>query len=212
MAMTTIADRLVAAFGTPLLTRLGFHELEFALRFELSDPQLSIRREPVPSFLGALDRARAIAAEAFQGRREVTALISCFGSQVYGAKERRAVGELGRLGRLRDLGAAECIAEDPDENIFRHVHAATIAAAGHDIDTLLWASAARETRIRPRARFLDVHIVDFPRRFALRVYDDRGMDVVAMDAEPLLPLYRRFGPWLLDHGRARMDATFAARH
>ncbi|KQT50454.1 hypothetical protein ASG52_06445 [Methylobacterium sp. Leaf456] len=65
-------------------------------------------------------------------------------------------------------------------------------------------------RVTPKARWLSsIFIVDFERRLTLFAYDDRGMDVVAMDRESLLPIYRQFGDWLLDYDRDRMDARFA---
>lgn len=40
------------------------------------------------------------------------------------------------------------------------------------------------------------------------MYDDRGLDIVAEERAPLLPLYWRFRDWLLDYDRQRMRATF----
>ncbi len=78
------------------------------------------------------------------------------------------------------------------------------------VDALLWGSITREMGVTPEARWLGpIFIVDFELRLVLFAYDDRGMDVVAMDREPLLPIYRQFGDWLLDYDRDRMDARFA---
>jgi Domain of unknown function (DUF3885) len=40
------------------------------------------------------------------------------------------------------------------------------------------------------------------------MYDDRGLDMIATDRSVLVPLYRGFDRWLLDHDRARMRETF----
>jgi len=44
-------------------------------------------------------------------------------------------------------------------------------------------------------------LVDFDRDILLHVYDDRGVDVTALDRATLLPLYRSRAEWLLDYDR-----------
>lgn len=53
------------------------------------------------------------------------------------------------------------------------------------------------------------YLADLERGILLHVYDDRGMDVSALTAAPLLPFYERFDAWLLDSDRERMKAAFA---
>jgi hypothetical protein len=40
------------------------------------------------------------------------------------------------------------------------------------------------------------------------MYDDRGLDVIAASASTLLPIYERFGDWILDNQRHRIDFRF----
>jgi hypothetical protein len=56
---------------------------------------------------------------------------------------------------------------------------------------------------------VSTYIVDLPSRLLAHVYDDRGMDVVAMERGPLQSLHAEYRPWLLDYDIDRMDATFA---
>ena len=41
------------------------------------------------------------------------------------------------------------------------------------------------------------------------LYDDRGLDVLGGTRELLLPLYHRFGGWILDYDRERIDRIFS---
>jgi hypothetical protein len=75
-------------------------------------------------------------------------------------------------------------------------------------DALLWSSLAYEMPIEPKSPVVS-HLLDLERGILLHVYDDRGMDVSALTAAPLLPLYEKFGAWLLDYDRERMKAAFA---
>lgn len=41
------------------------------------------------------------------------------------------------------------------------------------------------------------------------LYDDRGLDILGGTRELLLPLYHRFGGWILDYDRERIDRIFS---
>jgi hypothetical protein len=75
-------------------------------------------------------------------------------------------------------------------------------------DALLWSSLTYEMPIEPKAPLIS-HLLDLERGILLHVYDDRGMDVSALTASPLLPFFTKFDDWLLDHDRGRMEAAFA---
>jgi hypothetical protein len=75
------------------------------------------------------------------------------------------------------------------------------------LEILLWSPMAIEMGIRPALPGW-LFLVDLDRRIAVNPYDDRGMDVISVDRETLVPLYRKFGEWLLDYDREQMDVTF----
>jgi hypothetical protein len=75
---------------------------------------------------------------------------------------------------------------------------------------LLWASIARDMAIAPKVKWLStLHIADFDRGIVATAYDDRGLDVAAVDRDRLRPLYETFGDWLLDFDRKRADGIFS---
>jgi hypothetical protein len=38
----------------------------------------------------------------------------------------------------------------------------------------------------------------------VHMYDDRGLDIIAANREPLMPIYRAFNDWILDSDRERI--------
>ncbi len=94
------------------------------------------------------------------------------------------------------------------EDLFLH-HFVYSGDAREILADIMWLALAREMPISPKMRWLSVYLIDFDRGICLHPYDDRGMDLVAMDMGLLAPIYGAFGDWLLPHDRARMDATFA---
>lgn len=53
-----------------------------------------------------------------------------------------------------------------------------------------------------------VYTIDPRSKIIMHMYDDRGLDVIAYDAVPLLPLYKSFGEWVLENQRHRIAFRF----
>ena len=56
-----------------------------------------------------------------------------------------------------------------------------------------------------------VYTIDDRARLIMHMYDDRGLDVIATNASTLQPLYQRFGDWILDSQRRKIDLRFKER-
>ena len=52
------------------------------------------------------------------------------------------------------------------------------------------------------------YIIDDHAKLLMHMYDDRGLDVIAASAATLLPVYERFGTWILENQRHRIDSRF----
>lgn len=193
-------ERMERAFGSKLFQPAAFYAFEHALRFALAGDAAGT----APRFLRAMDRARAVAELAFRGSRSLSAVAIGADGEGRSRRRRAAMADLQELGFRAEFGPIEW----PDD-AGSSLRIADFAARMPDIEAVLWPCAAREMGVTPAAPWLGrVYLVDFDRRLALHVYDDRGMDVFAMSREPLQPLYDGFGPWLLDHDRALMDRRF----
>lgn len=207
-----VSERLHAAFGHRRLPDGLFYRFEFALRFELGGEVVT----SAPRFLQAIDRARDIVRGAFPHLENLEVVLVRVSGARLDRSDARELRALRRIGFKRHLTSPERLPLEAGEEEFwsdcggppfRYLAAAEAQDRMTDIDALIWASCTRDTDVKPRAD-LDVYLIDYARRVVAHVYDERGMDVIAMTREPLVDLYRQFGPWLLDYDRARMDLTF----
>lgn len=213
--MSPLRQRLLDRFDVKSLDAL-FYETPIALRFELGG-DWEVEGRQVPRMLQAVDRARAITEAVFAGSTTVKAVIQTWGHRRPGPRNVvfRRLAAMGFTaaphyeGRYRhpDEDAA-----DPYDQFFL-----SEATDAEDRATLIWDACACEIGIGPSSPFISVGsfnqfrslLVDFERGLLVNVYDDRGMDVLAIDREALRPIYARFNAWLLDYDRAAMDANFA---
>jgi uncharacterized protein DUF3885 len=53
-----------------------------------------------------------------------------------------------------------------------------------------------------------VYALDDRAKLIIHMYDDRGLDVIAADPSTLVPLYQRFGDWILENQRRKIDLRF----
>ena len=74
-------------------------------------------------------------------------------------------------------------------------------------DILLWNQFASSLAIKPQA-LVESKLVDLDRNVLVNAYDDRGMDVIALNGGTIRDLKARFDAWLLDHDRPRMNEAF----
>lgn len=209
----TLTERIEAAFGVAGFPRPLFYAFDNALRFELGDGADGVAGR----FMQASVRARTIAATAFAGSESLSAITCSFWGPSQEARiirARRTLKKLGFGAAFVDDEPTAVNDQDPlktiGEDCYFRWSMAEFQNAPSAIDALLWVAIGAEMAVRPAAAWVGlIYIVDFEKRIALHAYDDRGMDVVAMDAGAIRPLYDRFGSWLLDYDRVRMDRRFA---
>jgi hypothetical protein len=199
--MSTPREEIRSVFGEHALEWALFYQNEPALRFELSDGGGWIEM-----FTRAYDRAREILAAAFAGTTSLTVILAhvCAGDD---ARARIPV-----LRALRDCGIPiprpyETWAEPADEEGFRRVFLA-FRCGPEWVNRLLWGVLATELGIHPSLP-CRVYLADVERGILVFPYDDRGMDVIGPNHALLRDLHARFGPWLLEYDRERMDGFFA---
>lgn len=193
--------------------RKPFEQSPYSLRFELGGVAFSCAGAPVPRFIQALSRATAIKDVAFSGDIAVTALVACeperWGS--FRADEFDGFEGLARMGfraKLLHEWTAPLFPHSGVEESGFHWRSFDLTSDKAGQDTLLWCSVAYDMQVAPKAA-ISSFFVNSERGIMLHVYDDRGMDVIALAAETLRDLYKEFDHWLLDYDRERMKAAFA---
>ncbi|MFT3690471.1 DUF3885 domain-containing protein [Paenirhodobacter sp.] len=207
--------RIRDVFGWNCFPDSLFYEAKYALRFDLGGEMPS---HPL-RFLRAMDRAREVAATVFEQSLNLTAIVCYYDGERRSSRAASSFKALAQIGFQAEFSKPERIPlNDRDyiaefgEDLCAYWCSAEMKRSCEDRDALLWACTAREIGIFPKARWLSrIYIVDFDRGVVLNVYDDRGMDLAALDPDKLRPAYHAFSEWLLDHDRERMIMTFKSR-
>ncbi len=172
-----------------------FRSSPYSLRFELGGETFG-NEAPVPRFLQAFGRATEIAQEVFENSRQNFGVVAAYPNS---ADDIFAPAEDG----FEALAAAGFTLEpmhewqapmwpDQAEEEDRMPCRWRAYDLGGDIvqrDVLLWCAISLEMAVVPKAP-VSSFLADFDRNILLHVYDDRGMDVTALDREVLLRTYR----------------------
>ncbi len=165
----------------------------------------------IERFLDALARAKIITHACLENSERLTVLFSRYGPKEPVPATSWALGQLEDIGfdsaRLVYLGAVRQN-DDFGDLRYRHWYSCCLANEPAEIDKLLWNCVAEDMDVQPFAEWDDIHFVDLQKRMIVHVYDDRGMDVVAMDKETIEPFYTKFNDWLLDYDSEKMDQQF----
>ncbi len=204
-------QQIEAAFGLQEFPHAIFYEFPWGLRFELSDVETSSGTMHIERFLDALARAKAITHACVENSDKLTVLFSRYGPKKPVPATNRAIRQLEDIGfdssRLGYLGAVR--QDDDFEDLrYRHWYSCRLTKEPAELDKLLWNCVAEDMGVEPYAEWTDIHFVDLHKRMIVHVYDDRGMDVVAMDKKTIEPFYTKFNDWLLDYDREKMDQQF----
>lgn len=191
-----------------------FRSSPYSLRFELGGETFG-NDAPVPRFVQAFGRATEVAQEVFDGSRQMFGIVAAhpdsaidiFAPAEDGFEALAAAGF--RLEPVIEWEAAMWPdqIEEEDRQTCRW-RAYDLSGDAVQRDVLLWCSISYEMAVRPKAPVASF-LVDFNRNILLHVYDDRGMDVTALDREVLLHTYRSRDAWLLDYDRKRMIEAFS---
>jgi hypothetical protein len=208
---------MVVTFGPDWDT--AFNASPYSLRFSLSDDA-----DPgyVAMFTLAYDRARALFEDVFADSSKVFAVIAAAPAVFEDPIGRAKYADLSEDGfkalTLMGLAEREVLHEwlawpfwgepECDDVLWRHrVLDVTGDRAARDL--MLWSNLAQDLGVRPVAP-AHCRFVDPQRGILLNAYDDRGMDVVALDLATLADFRVRRDAWVLDYDRDRIAQVFGA--
>jgi len=76
-----------------------------------------------------------------------------------------------------------------------------------DAAQMFQAIANREQQGFPKISS-GVYVIDSSARIIMHMYDDRGLDVIATELPALRPMFERFGEWILENRRHKVEFRF----
>ena len=191
---------------------LGLSKSDFRLRFELGGEVFHNIDQPVPRFLQAFDRARAIADALFAPNAKVYGVVSMQRPRVFGRLKKLGFDMSLETERWKALCHYADL-DDIDEDVDVNWNWRRFDVSGNRVmrDTLIWGAITPEMPIAPRISG-DVFLIgDGPvAPVLMRIYDDRGMDVMSETAAGLQKIRADFDAWILDYDRDRIDGVFGS--
>ena len=184
----------------------------YRLRFELAQGSSHLNR-----FIGAFDRARALARSALSTDDLIGVIAanpdprSELGAKWRGWTKGTALEHLEEMGVPADSALSTWTGYFwPDDRLDDEAepwsHCA-IPLTWDQADILLWNQVAHDMGVTPQAPVVS-KLVNPKRGVSVHAYDDRGMDITSVDKELIAGLYGQFDGWLLDFDRDRMAAAF----
>ena len=205
----SIENKLQATFYRDKLEHALFYNWEWGLRFELNTSG-----NYVEMFTSAFDRVRELLAYTFIETNVIQLLIRLRSYDINNDKQPKEMRRLIRCGfelpeqyalnkssYLRDRGTEYEFTE------YHHEYLFPIDINSTNYLAVLWAVCSSDLGIQPSAK-LDCYFIDFERQIVAHPYDDRGLDIVAMDRQPLSRLYKKYYDWLLKYDLKLMRKKF----
>lgn len=192
----------------------SFRASSFRLRFELGGEAFG-SEAPIPRFVQAFGRARQVAHDALLGSQEVLAVVGCWQN----AEHDLFAPSSDPVEALRSFGFTATSTQqwngmhplwgqvDDEQNHPATWQAFNVTEQLSDRDVIIWCAIAYEMAIQPKAPVIPF-LLDVERGILIHIYDDRGMDVIALDRKTLMEVYRTHSSWLLDYDRQRIIEVF----
>ena len=214
--MDEIYSQIKETFEIQEFPHAMFYEFDHALRFELGGGEEFGTNRSMRRFMQAHERANAISHSLFSQSTEIYLLLSSFGLEQPTKKRLKPLKQCGlKRSNFTYLGRT---AEHDDGHIaefgsdhFRHWDIARLTGK-ETVSEILLLGIASEMAITPSFRHLmTAYVVDVDNGLILHLYDDRGMDVVAVHKAPLEDLFYRYTDWLLEYDIARMTEFFGCK-
>ncbi len=201
----SLFEEVMQTFGPKSLSKSLFYQHSPALRFELAGGDTAIAQ-----FLQAIDRARALLAEAFAPSKSVVVLLQVWDDvtpvELWQPTLlwQRAGASLKKLGLGKPIPELQVLPAPDGQPLIYCV----FSLARARLPELLWGVFAADLGLSPSLS-CRLTLAAPPLGVLACPYDSRGMDFIGPNGARLAQLYHNFNDWLLDHDRERMEEMFA---
>ncbi|RXZ43906.1 DUF3885 domain-containing protein [Crenobacter cavernae] len=197
-----------------------FYNNPFGLRFEIGPAEIGVwanrerRLLNEKYFSTALERAISIFNAAFSSSDAIS-----IAYQIFSDGRRRIKKGSYFLRQIKTNKAEEITFTDHKElysedlsykcECWRRVTVSGLKVEDAEINNILLALINTDFGSRQPSITGECYFINHTKGLVLNLYDDRGMDVVSLKKETLLPLYNTYNKWLLNYDREQMDHVFS---
>jgi hypothetical protein len=203
------------------LERPLFYNNPFGLRFEIGPTEIGVwanrekRQLNGRYFNAALQRAQNIFNTAFASSDDISIVYQIF------SDGRRRIKKKCYVLRQTNTGSTKEIAFSDHRDLYsenlnykcefwHRVTVSRLTAKDANVNEILLALINTDFGSRhPSIGGGECYFINHTKGLVLNLYDDRGMDIVALKKETLQPLYKAHNEWLLDYDREHIDQVFS---
>lgn len=202
------------------LERPLFYNNPIGLRFEIGPTEIGVwasrerRRFNEKYFTTALERAQRIFDTAFTPSDDISIVYQAFSDGRRKIKKKCYILRQINTESTKEIEFSEH-RELYSENLnykcefWHRATAAGLTTKNANINKILLALINSDFGSRQPSIGGECYFINHTKGLVLNLYDDRGMDVVAIKKETLLPLYKIHNEWLLNYDRERIDQVFS---
>jgi hypothetical protein len=202
------------------LERPLFYNNPFGLRFEIGPAAIGVwanrekRQLNEKYFNAALERAQSIFNTAFTPSDDISIVYQIFADGRRKIKKKCYILRQINTESTKELSFSEH-RELYSENLnykcefWHRATASGLTAKDANIKKILLALINTDFGSRHPSTGGECYFINHTKGLVLNLYDDRGMDIVALKKETLRPLYRTHNKWLLNYDREHIDQVFS---
>lgn len=197
-----------------------FYNNPFGLRFEIGPTEIGVwanrekRQLNEKYFNAALERAQRIFDTAFSSSDDISIVY-----QIFSDGRRKIKKSCYVLRQINTDSTKEIAFSDHrelySENLnykcqrWRRATVSDLKIEDANVNKILLALINTDFSSRSPSIGGECYFINHTKGLVLNLYDDRGMDVVALKKETLLPLYKTYNEWLLNYDREHIDQMFS---
>lgn len=197
-----------------------FYSWSPALRYEISDPTISVNDPVVSQLKQAFHRSITLFDEVFRGTEEMMLITDVHTTLSNSYLRKRPLNVYLKYVKQRDVltGVRHEVIPVPlaEEEDQRVIHRFSLLCKKEDIryqqllQAICYEDFAHPSTILKNnpSSGVEVYFINVTRNMLYHLYDDRGCDILAADKNDLRFLYETYNDWILDYDRKAIDETF----
>ncbi|WP_025785374.1 DUF3885 domain-containing protein [Sporosarcina sp. D27] len=218
--MPTLQSYMDLHFKELTLAPSLFYSWSPAIRYEISDPSVSINEPVVIQLKQAFHRSITLFDEVFSGTDEMMLITDVHTTLSNSYLRKRPLNVYLKYVKQRDVltELRHEVIPDPyeEEEDQRVIHRFSLLCKKGDIryqqllQAICYEDFAHPSTILKSnpSSGVEVYFINITRDMIYHLYDDRGCDILAADKNDIRLLYESYNDWILDYDRIAIDETF----
>lgn len=199
-------------FQNLLVEKPLFYNSKIGIRFEIGDPKIDYFQEKKRYLNGVYLRSIVLFEEIFKPETDIIIVIDAHRFSMYNEDPNDVKKVLLNYISNKDLHNKITFCKssyiEDDEQFDKFTYLLQCKVKDINYRDLLKAIGNQDMGVNPS--FEDyVFFININDNIVYNLYDDRGLDLVSSEISSLELIYLKYGDWILDYDRKRIDKTFS---